>query len=205
MEQWEKIVTDGHVMAARIRSLTPRAGLIASLLMLLGAITVMYAYTMAPPKSDLAKRNGPALEYLNKAEEVVDAMQAQAFNEQDIESIPPYAEVDKVVETITKALDSDNEMPSTLSKVLQVVTVKDFFGGKWPLGKIVYVRKDNDIFIGAWISAYNRPRRWMSLFKKFDNKWEAVAIDCANRFSPKTQTVVRPSMVAKTIVSFTQQ
>ncbi|MBK9131241.1 MAG: hypothetical protein IPM20_06335 [Gammaproteobacteria bacterium] len=149
MPQWELLVTEGHVRAARWRS-TARFIVVASIsLIILGLIGIRIlpdvkpAPHIADAKQQLVVARQQALAQFLASKgappQTLPTDSAKAF------ALP---ETQEIIDRLTQLLSNTGELPSEVIKL----DPEEFWTGDWTPGKIIAVATRRDILVGFYVN-----------------------------------------------------
>jgi len=175
---WERLITEGHVRAARLRSARPFFIWPGVALVALGVLG--FLYLSAPSHTDAFD---PAQIVLSKAEnyrrpvlQKIDAMRfPRRFNDEDVSKIATSEKLARAIQNILASLDEKDAFPNDGFQTLQP---SEFWDKPWPQDVPVttafVVNKGELMALGAYANAGDAEnpelKPWIGLFKKQDDK-----------------------------------
>lgn len=173
---WEHLVTEGHVRAARLRTITPLIVALGIALVVLGVFGFAYLSAQSGPSSfnpqELLTRK--TQEYKRP---VLERMRAfyldRSFAQEEIAKIADQERLSKAVQNILTELENKEALPED---GFQKLSAKDFWEKPWPndapVTTALVVTKDGLVAVGAIVNAGNERspviKQWIGLFKKED-------------------------------------
>lgn len=179
---WEYLITDGHVIAARLRLLSPYIIGIGVILTVFGFYSILIEgnkYPLSLKENYIQKLNKLKPPILEK----FSIINKQPSIEQDeIKNLPPLDELPKVVNVILDSLNSNKPYPEEISSAIKEVSVDDFWIEQWPTNIIISINKGDIKAFGAILQVGNmnyyskKPVKWVGVFKKKSDKWLFVSI-----------------------------
>jgi len=207
MSQWELLVTEGHVRAARWRNAVPFVLSAAVIAVALGvALTVFLP--QAPPSTGVADAQN-ALAAQHRAA-VVAFLQDKGM----VESAPANAEraltresAPSTVATLLQALNTTGRLPDSV--VSQ--NAEEFWRGAWQPGAIHAVQEGRTVLVGYYVDAAMRypgyrpqpmlRRAYGVLRRGAERQWTFYCLQIAGA-QPCDEQAVDPSAISATMRDF---
>ena len=177
---WERLITEGHVRAARLRSARPYAISLGIALVDVGFYGFMYLSAPSPENSFNPERIvlSKAEEYRRPVQQKIDAMRlTRKFNGEEIAKVATPQELTHRVQNILTALHEKGEL---LDEGFRTLEAKEFWDSPWPQDDPVttafVVNKGDLIAIGSYVNEGDEEnpdlKPWIGLFKKeADKAW----------------------------------
>lgn len=207
MSQWELLVTEGHVRAARWRNAVPLVFSTAVIAVILG-VAVTTFLPQAPPSTRVADaQNALVLQHRT-------SIAAFLQDKSAIESPPANAEraltretAPASVATLLQALDTTGRLPES------VVTqnAEEFWRGAWQTGAIHAVQEGRTLLVGYYVDAAMRypgyrpqpmlQRAYGVLRRGAERQWTFYCLQIAGA-QPCDQQAIDPSTIPATMRDF---
>jgi hypothetical protein len=207
MSQWELLVTEGHVRAARWRNAVPFVFTAAVIAVIVGVAIATYL-PQAPPSTSVADAQN-ALAAQHRA-----AIVAFLQDKTTIENAPANAEraltretAPSSVATLIQALNTNGRLPDS------VVTqnVEEFWQGAWQSGAIHAVQEGRTVLVGYYVDVAMRypgyrpqpmlQRAYGVLRRGAERQWAFYCLQIAGA-QPCDQQAVDPSTIPATMRDF---
>jgi len=192
---WERLVTDGHVRAARFRWILPWLISIGIVLIISGFIVRSLPLFSYHYKDRDAFGKAAVTEIQKTAKDAFSQLVAPKIKSNDVlKRIPPAKELPKVAKFFLAELNRSGNLPS---KGIQIARVdpKTFWSKAWPLTSLIATEADGIKVVGAIVLPndtsltetaggyfYGQPEqsptvvRWLGVFKKKENRWVMISI-----------------------------
>lgn len=207
MSQWELLVTEGHVRAARWRNAVPLVLSAAIITVILG-VGVTAFLPQAPPSTRVADAQ-TALAAQHRAA-VVAFLQDKAA----IESAPANAERALTRETapmsvanLIQALNTTGRLPESVL----TQNAEEFWRGAWQTGSVHAVQQGRTVLVGYYVDAAMRypgyrpqpmlQRGYGVLRRGAERQWAFYCLQIAGA-RPCEQQAIDPSMIPATMRDF---
>ena len=204
MSQWELLVTDGHVRAARWRNAVPFVFLAAVIAVILGVVVTTYLPQATPSTSVadaqnalVAERRSAVIAFLQDRG-VVQTAPANAERALTRETAPSS------VATLLQALNTNGRLPESV--VAQ--NAEEFWQGAWQPGAIHAVQEGRTVLVGYYVDAAMRYpgyrpqpmlRRAYGIIRRGDaRQWTYLCLQIAGA-QPCDEQPVDPSMIPATM------
>jgi len=180
---WEELVSDGHVRAARLRSIQPLVIGIAVTLVLAGSaiFLLLYRPSESSPLAEVIKKR------LDREQDrayrgfrlVGDGRTYLADNERKGKTLKDalsQAALAQLIDADLRSLQATDKLASLpVSQVKQPPEI--FWQLLWPLGEVDYMEGDKTFILGATVVQSSVGQelpplgRWMGIFKKAGGQW----------------------------------
>lgn len=175
---WERLITEGHVRAARLRSTRPYAISLGIALVVIGFYGFLYLSAPSPENSFNPERivHTKAEEYRRPVHQKIAMMRfTRKFNGEEIAKVATPQELTHRVQNILTALHEKGEL---LDEGFRTLEAKEFWDSPWPQDDPVttafVVNKGDLIAIGAYVNDGDEEnpdlKPWIGLFKKQTDK-----------------------------------
>lgn len=192
---WESLVSDGHVRSARLRRLQPWVLAAGLLLIWLGAWVASLAPGTRHETSVLAILQQRIAKVQTRADAAMAALPRPALTPADLAALPPFAEVDEVIQATLQSLDKSGDLPSDTFDFVETDR-EALWKGEWRSEKLHYLRSGDLIVVAAHVNVGNaaraQPSRWMGAFRKFGDKWQYCSLAGPGLYLPRQHQTVRP-------------
>jgi|GEM_PF-2981077 len=177
---WEQLITEGHVLAGRLRRTSLSVVLTGLVLLLLGSFGLLYLQTSASRAP-----SGPS-EFLSEKirdyrQSAIDALQGLGFNreltEKDRKDIAPVSQLPALIDSVLQSLNETGALPKNI--VVAEISPKVFWNARWgnehSIDTILSVTRKNVMALGALVNVGNENNpvveQWIGIFRKQDDKW----------------------------------
>lgn len=206
---WNRLVTPGHVRAARLRRATPLFVTVSVASALAGTSIPSLFWPILIRPSDVLhsvhEAQAAGSDIRNAVARTFATMPPPAG---DPAGIPNAREIRSVVERISAALAAGRDLPNDIR--LQPVTPEEVRRGNWPPGRIGVIRGEDTVLLTA-VVAYAEPAasaatggqrhmlRWMGILRNTSKGWEPWAIRHDNFFGPAGSRYVEPQQITGTL------
>lgn len=205
MHQWEMLVTEGHVRAARWRNAVPYLYVLAVVAAVLG-VSIATFLPEPHPSSRIAEAQR---DYAVAQRSVVEAFfQGQGAVEEeppDSEEVMTWAASHARVASVLAALDETGSLPDDI----QVLNVEAFWRDDWPPGGVQAIVKGRTILVGHLVNMSSAAspspptlRRSFGLFRKDEGQgWRYYCLSIPSA-PPCNMSAVAPAMIPATLRAF---
>lgn len=176
---WERLVTDGHVRAARIRKAQPWIVALAIILTLIGwgAMSSISGYEGVNDRETTL--SGEVEKRRLEAQRAFAGLPPPSVDEQDKTSIMLASELPALQSDILTGLKQDDEIPSNAH--VKIVDDEEFWRTPWNPNEVVGATGSSVRIVGAVINSgdaeFPNIGRWLAVFRKKDGEWDVVTID----------------------------
>ncbi len=205
--QWEELVTDGHVNAAKMRASRPFILGLGLIIFLFGG-WVFGEYGLFDPASISLTKNEQQIETRREAiDRVFTSIKLPALDDSAKAKLAPAYELPVIAEAILSALNDTGKLPDTLPVVS--ISKSEFWQFSSDAGKIQLLDVGKFKLISARVTDEQKQRRfnlrvpaderlWIGAFRKDkDGKWQAYSlsgrIDGASLLSVEGTDRLNPS------------
>lgn len=207
MSQWQELVTDGHVRAARWRNATPFLLVAGATTITLGALALIY--TPQAERSDrVANAKREYVRTLSTAVGQLDPLIATIQIEpEDPAAAVSRTEVQGQITAARERLNTAGRLPAEAVRI----NIEDYWAGRWEAGTINTLRKNNTVLVASYVrldtpsADTDRPpqlTRTYGLFRKSAaGTWDYYCLDFSAALRCD-QTAVRPHEVIGTLRDF---
>lgn len=206
MVQWELLVTQGHVRAARWRNAAPYLFWGAVAAIILGVILAR-SLPDTPPSTRVAEAKSAYVDTQRSAVSAFLQERGAAFSQsppQLATPAPPPDAAQAVVTAAFEALGRTGRLPDTVTRQ----TADAFWRGDWQANRLHAVEDGRNILIGYYVDAasqfpgYRSPpqvRRVFGLFRRDDpGAWQSYCL-AVQGAQPCTQSAVNPASIPATM------
>jgi hypothetical protein len=176
---WEKLVTDGHVRAARLRWIEPwLIGL--GVVFILGGI---YMLALIPPRTALYGRDeglvsGVASVQAGAIAALADLPSVRVPPDQ-MKNLVPASQISQVVTSIMDGLNATGDLPAD-KLTMKVVDADTFWRQPWSFSHLNVTLGPNTTLVGAVVNegTQDSPQlaRWLGVFNRREDGWKAISI-----------------------------
>lgn len=177
---WEQLVTEGHVLAARLRATSVSVVSTGILLMFLGTCGLLYLQVgtsreVSVPSEFLREK---IVDYKQSAQNNVKALSFQReLTDKDRQELAPSSQLPALVDAVLEELNKTGTLPKNIAVV--DLAPKEFWNTRWSnehsIDTVFRVSRKNVMALGALVNVGNETdpivKQWVGLFKKQDDKW----------------------------------
>lgn len=211
---WRVLVSDGHVRAAKLRTVMPwwlAGAIIASALGLVGLLAI------APPTSrEVSTERSQTYDQRRPMPEQATAQAVTRFFralppvELDAETrtrLAPAYEINRILPLITESLNQTGRLPEHID--FTDVNREGFWREPWDVTSLRAYRRGNLYLIGAIVSDEREiraqriarpPVRWLGVFRRVDGQWHGYTLRFDNAYLPPSPAVaIDPASVPVTM------
>ena len=186
---WEDLVSDGHVRAAKLRSIQPRWIIIALILTLAGLALLFWIEE--PRDRQIADATGTQSE--RQAQEALqgraltrhfETLTLPILEEAGHQNLAPAYEMERVLSLIVETLNETDDLPTSLP--LQRYNRDAFWSGSWNVQELRVLRESRYLYlVGAIVSEeYQiRPERqigdplwWFGVLRRSESGWHGYTL-----------------------------
>ena len=199
--EWQKLVSEGHVRAARLRTAQPIVIGLASFLIVVGGMGVM---ALSPPRASDILDYG-SVERLEERSARIEAFMrsvpAPDLTDAQINTLAPAYELQQVATLISASLNETGALPELLP--FEERNRSEFWGFEWDNNRLNTLERGGLILVGAIVSEewnVNRQRviqdpvRWIALFRQTDDgSWVTYELWFTGAARTDGLTVIDPS------------
>lgn len=202
MAQWEDLVTEGHVRAARWRRAAPLIVAIASLAILFGAIGIASlpelttASRVVEAKRALVRQHQQAIAVFLESK----ANPPETLPENAAAAISPRTSP-ALIDHLLSSLSEKGE----LSEIAVSVTPDTFWRGDWTPGKVVAVERGSTVLVGYYVNVNTQTpdlRRVFGLLRKGGangNTWTFHCVLIVGAIMCGRGELIEPSLIPATM------
>ena len=180
---WEFLVTEGHVLAARLRYARPYivgAGLLFLIIGIWLTSAGLHGFGQQQVAQirdelltdDVTEAKKPALDAFN-------GLPAPNVLRSEVGNIAPATQLPEVIKAVLASLNSRNALPESQIK-FQRMAPGEFWGKEWPHTVLAFTSAPGLYVIGAVVNegTVRLPfiGRWLGAFRKFNKGWEYASI-----------------------------
>lgn len=207
---WEKLITDGHVRAARFRLVAIPFFIIGLILLYFSLPKAIEAFKSSPHLNSLRPKQADINIRLHRP--VIAKLQAippLSITQAEFQNIAPAEELSTVTKLIVDRLNSSASLPKDLP--LRQLPPEDFWSAQWPVTEISYTSTENAYAFGAVVrvtlpaAAGQRERivarRWIAIFHRTDKTWSTATLRLPDFYTPSASEVVQPERIPVTLRS----
>ncbi|WP_270373658.1 hypothetical protein [Marinicauda sp. Alg238-R41] len=197
---WEQLVSEGHVRAARLRAAQPAVLFTAIALCLIGAYLIM----QVEPAPVRALDQGARLERHQKTSNQLRAffrtLPEIALTGEEQAQLAPAHEIERIVPLILDSLNESGELPEILP--MQELRASQFWSLDWPVDTLLTDSKEGLILVGAVLSdepvmrrerTLPDPVRWIGVFRRADNEWHGYSLRFSGAYMPSETASLDPA------------
>lgn len=187
---WERLVTDGHVRAARVRWMQPWLILLAVLAILLGFY--MAAATASRRGSAEGAPSSGVVESQRLQRPVASALRHLPklnVSQNEGNTLPLFSAIaSDVIPPLLTELNSSGRLGAREIPV-KVISVEDFWRKDWPHGANLVGTGTGDVrLVGAVANRYGvqyvSGARWLGVFRRKNGKWSVVSATDGDFYAP---------------------
>lgn len=205
MHQWEMLVTEGHVRAARWRNAVPYLYVLAVVAAVLGISIAVFLPEPAPSNRIAEAQRDYAAVQRAAVEGFFQGQGEVAEVPPDGEEVLTWAESHARIASMLAALDETGSLPDDI----HVLNVEAFWNDDWPPGGVQAIVKGRTVLVGYLVNMSSAAspappnlRRSFGLFRKDEREgWRYYCLSLPTA-PPCNMSAVAPAMIPTTLRDF---
>ena len=209
---WERLVTPGHVLTARLKRIMIPFAVAGALFAVYGTFLTSLRPFPSHSRSTIAGVQQRIAGLKAQISNIFSRPQPIRLKVADVQNLPAPNEIDLIDKAIRAALDKDGRLPDSIK--FEQVSRKRFWGYDWPKDKVAVYRSDTDVAVGAIVDR-PRPRetnqrsfvdqpasdalRWLAIYKKTQKGWNPVDLRIQGFYLSSEMEAVAPNDIPETL------
>jgi hypothetical protein len=175
---WEELVTQGHVLAARLRRRQPLLIGVAGGMMRAGWLRWGPA-KRAETRNDRARVLAAEVQQIQwRAVHAFAGLPPPRIGRSELAALPPASGLGEVQQRLLEGLNADGKVAAELN--FRQVEPRDFWRTAWKPGETITASDGSVRIVGrltnSGTSDFPRAARWLGVFREQDGEWTSVSV-----------------------------